>query len=97
MLMLYRRNYFDATDALIYVIDSADRKRLEESEFELNELLQVSSAVHMHNGYHRQKAFLAVWNCYGLLGLPTVCGAQIACTLHASQHMQQRARPEECA
>lgn len=36
-----RRNYFDQTDSLIYVIDSADRKRLDESEFELNELLQV--------------------------------------------------------
>ncbi|KAG2500345.1 hypothetical protein HYH03_001920 [Edaphochlamys debaryana] len=36
----YWRNYFDQTDALIYVIDSADRKRLDEAEFELNELLQ---------------------------------------------------------
>ncbi len=27
----YWRNYFDQTDALVYVIDSADRKRLEES------------------------------------------------------------------
>lgn len=36
----YWRNYFDQTDSLIYVIDSADRKRLDESEFELNELLQ---------------------------------------------------------
>uniref|UniRef100_A0A7S0YB38 ADP-ribosylation factor-like protein 3 n=1 Tax=Polytomella parva TaxID=51329 RepID=A0A7S0YB38_9CHLO len=35
----YWRNYFDQTDALIYVIDSSDRKRLEESEFELQELL----------------------------------------------------------
>eukprot|EP00198_Chlamydomonas_reinhardtii_P002916 XP_001692252.1 ARF-like GTPase [Chlamydomonas reinhardtii] len=34
------RNYFDQTDALIYVIDSADSKRLSESEFELTELLQ---------------------------------------------------------
>lgn len=38
---LCRRNYFDQTDALIYVIDSADSKRLSESEFELTELLQV--------------------------------------------------------
>ena len=36
-----RRNYFDQTDALIYVIDSADRKRLEESHGELAQLLQV--------------------------------------------------------
>jgi hypothetical protein len=26
-----RRNYFDATDALLYVIDAADRRRLEET------------------------------------------------------------------
>lgn len=26
----YWRNYFDQTDALIYVIDSADRRRMEE-------------------------------------------------------------------
>jgi ADP-ribosylation factor-like protein 3 len=27
----YWRNYYDATDVLIYVIDSADRRRLEET------------------------------------------------------------------
>ncbi|CEM02067.1 unnamed protein product [Vitrella brassicaformis CCMP3155] len=36
----YWQNYFEGTDALIYVIDSADRRRLEESGEELNELLQ---------------------------------------------------------
>mmetsp|Transcript_20503 Transcript_20503/g.41028 ORF Transcript_20503/g.41028 Transcript_20503/m.41028 type:complete len:190 (-) Transcript_20503:19-588(-) len=35
----YWRNYFDATDALIYVIDSADRRRLEETGVELQLLL----------------------------------------------------------
>eukprot|EP00033_Pygsuia_biforma_P000667 GCRY01000784.1.p1 GENE.GCRY01000784.1~~GCRY01000784.1.p1 ORF type:complete len:178 (-),score=25.53 GCRY01000784.1:199-732(-) len=35
----YWRNYFDQTDALIYVIDSADRRRLEETGMELAELL----------------------------------------------------------
>ncbi|KAI5714654.1 hypothetical protein M8J77_003231 [Diaphorina citri] len=35
----YWRNYFDNTDILIYVIDSADVKRFEESGFELHELL----------------------------------------------------------
>ena len=28
---LRRRNYFDQTDALMYVIDASDRKRLEET------------------------------------------------------------------
>jgi len=32
-------NYFDSSDALIYVIDSSDRRRLEESGQELKELL----------------------------------------------------------
>lgn len=36
----YWRNYFENTDVLIYVIDSADRKRLEETGFELLELLE---------------------------------------------------------
>jgi len=36
----YWSNYFDSSDSLIYVIDSSDRRRLEESGSELNELLQ---------------------------------------------------------
>merc|ERR1712137_1045485 len=35
----YWRNYFDQTDALVYVIDSADKKRLEEGGAELDTLL----------------------------------------------------------
>lgn len=35
----YWRNYFEQTDALVYVIDSADRKRLEEGGDELEQLL----------------------------------------------------------
>lgn len=35
----YWRNYFDQTDALIYVVDSADRRRLEETAVELQQLL----------------------------------------------------------
>lgn len=35
----YWRNYFENTDILIYVVDSSDRKRLEETGYELNELL----------------------------------------------------------
>nr|QXF29023.1 Arl3 [Vischeria sp. CAUP Q 202] len=36
----YWRNYFDQTDALIYVIDSADRKRMGETGVELGQLLE---------------------------------------------------------
>uniref|UniRef100_A0A7S1AUY8 ADP-ribosylation factor-like protein 3 n=1 Tax=Noctiluca scintillans TaxID=2966 RepID=A0A7S1AUY8_NOCSC len=35
----YWSNYFESSDALIYVIDSADKRRLEESGSELQELL----------------------------------------------------------
>jgi ADP-ribosylation factor-like protein 3 len=35
----YWRNYYDSTDVLIYVIDSADRARVEESGMELQNLL----------------------------------------------------------
>jgi len=36
----YWKNYFENTDILIYVIDSADQKRFEETGFELSELLE---------------------------------------------------------
>lgn len=36
----YWRNYFEATDALVYVIDSSDRRRLDETGLELNQLLE---------------------------------------------------------
>mmetsp|Transcript_25198 Transcript_25198/g.53127 ORF Transcript_25198/g.53127 Transcript_25198/m.53127 type:complete len:183 (+) Transcript_25198:64-612(+) len=35
----YWRNYFDRTDALIYVIDSSDQKRMDETGVELDQLL----------------------------------------------------------
>ena len=36
----YWKNYFDNTDVLIYVIDSSDRKRFDETAMELSELLE---------------------------------------------------------
>ncbi|CAG9460939.1 unnamed protein product [Pedinophyceae sp. YPF-701] len=36
----YWRNYFEQTDALVYVIDSSDRKRLDETGEELARLLE---------------------------------------------------------
>mmetsp|Transcript_11946 Transcript_11946/g.22132 ORF Transcript_11946/g.22132 Transcript_11946/m.22132 type:complete len:184 (+) Transcript_11946:114-665(+) len=35
----YWRNYFDRTDALIYVVDSSDSRRMEETGLELDQLL----------------------------------------------------------
>ncbi|EGR33158.1 hypothetical protein IMG5_060510 [Ichthyophthirius multifiliis] len=40
-LRTYWQNYFENTDALVYVIDSSDSKRLNESGEELQKLLQV--------------------------------------------------------
>ncbi|CAM9316518.1 unnamed protein product [Heterosigma akashiwo] len=40
MIRPYWRNYFDSCDALIYVIDSADTRRLEETGVELSQLLE---------------------------------------------------------
>jgi len=36
----YWKNYFENTDALIYVVDSSDRRRVEEAAQELAELLE---------------------------------------------------------
>ncbi len=36
----YWKNYYENTDALIYVIDSADRRRMEETGVELNGLIE---------------------------------------------------------
>lgn len=36
----YWRNYFDQTDALVYVIDCSDRRRMDETGVELNQLLE---------------------------------------------------------
>ncbi|KAL7747087.1 hypothetical protein RI367_007583 [Sorochytrium milnesiophthora] len=36
----YWRNYFEQTDALVWVVDSADRRRLEDCRRELSALLQ---------------------------------------------------------
>jgi ADP-ribosylation factor-like protein 2 len=39
-LRSYWRNYFECTDGLVWVVDSADRMRLEACKNELNVLLQ---------------------------------------------------------
>ena len=36
----YWRNYYNSTNAVIYVIDSSDRRRMEETGVELNQLLE---------------------------------------------------------
>jgi len=36
----YWKNYYENTDALVYVIDSSDRRRMEETGLELNSLIE---------------------------------------------------------
>jgi len=40
----YWRNYFDQTDALVYVIDSADSRRMEETATELGQLARSAAS-----------------------------------------------------
>lgn len=46
-LRSYWRNYFESTDGLVWVVDSADRRRLEDCKKELHALLveEVRSLV----------------------------------------------------
>ena len=44
-LRTYWENYIEGIDSLVYVIDSADRKRLAESGAELQKLLEVTLFV----------------------------------------------------
>ena len=39
-LRSYWRNYFETTDGLVWVVDSADRRRLQDCKQELHQLLQ---------------------------------------------------------
>ena len=40
-LRSYWRNYFETTDGLVWVVDSADKRRLQDCKAELHSLLQV--------------------------------------------------------
>ncbi|KAK7895367.1 hypothetical protein WMY93_020692 [Mugilogobius chulae] len=45
----YWNAYYENTDVLIYVIDSSDRKRLEETEKQLFELLERTDSLQCHS------------------------------------------------
>lgn len=53
--LIHRHNYYDSADALIYVLDSSDLKRVDEATFELSSLLDVRlleiSGLHMQIGF----------------------------------------------
>lgn len=49
-LRSYWRNYFETTDGLIWVVDSADRRRLDDCKKELHQLLQ-EEVQHFHHDW----------------------------------------------
>lgn len=48
-LRSYWRNYFEKTDALIWVVDATDRLRIEDCREELHGLLQEEVCAHNNN------------------------------------------------
>ena len=63
----YWRNYFDNTDILIYVIDSSDTKRFDETEQELQVALS-SSLMSAENLFFRNSCVRRSWR-----GCPSWC------------------------
>ena len=49
-LRSYWRNYFETTDGLVWVVDSADRRRLADCKAELHQLLQEEVSLFPENG-----------------------------------------------
>jgi len=50
-LRSYWRNYFEKTDALIWVVDATDRLRIEDCKEELHGLLQEEVGTHALHSY----------------------------------------------
>jgi len=59
MIRTYWRNYFDETDCLVYVVDSADKHRLEECGTELQLLLEEEKLSGVHLLVYANKQDLA--------------------------------------
>lgn len=62
-LRSYWRNYFESTDGLIWVVDSADRQRMQDCQRELQSLL-VEEVCPVLTGSQAT----ACHKCHGLLG-----------------------------
>lgn len=62
-LRSYWRNYFECTDGIIWVVDSADKRRLEDCRRELHALLQeeVCRKFFCCNGLITGVFFCSVW------------------------------------
>ena len=86
-LRSYWRNYFEATDGLIWVVDSADKRRLEDCRKELHTLLgeerllgatllvfankQVSVEQNIYSRYQGVISAKSVWEQF--IGVKKVC------------------------
>ena len=65
----YWRNYFEQTDALVWVVDSSDRMRIEDCKHELHSLLMEDV---------RQSVYF-MFNFYGLRPFPAISRGVFAC------------------
>lgn len=64
----YWKNYFEQTDALLYVIDSSDKRRLEETGKHLSCPLpwigvHVMALLTAAVGWHKHQKLLQLWRC----------------------------------
>ena len=59
----YWNNYFESTDALVYVIDSTDQKRMEETGFELGELLEKEKLAGVPVSVARARGCVRAHSC----------------------------------
>jgi hypothetical protein len=87
----YWRNYFDNTDALVYVIDSADPERLEEVNVELSRLITEEDKL----------AGVCVWWSGGgrVEGLPAFCPTYddvLQAPGSSHSHLRRSATPGVC-
>lgn len=60
-LRSYWRNYFESTDGLVWVVDSADRRRIEDCRKELHVLLQEEVASLLSPSNHIQTDPYSPW------------------------------------
>lgn len=63
-LRSYWRNYFESTDGLIWVVDSADRQRMQDCQRELQSLLveEVCPGFHLQPGQTPATSAVIYWD-----------------------------------
>ncbi|MES1915616.1 MAG: ADP-ribosylation factor-like protein 2 [Cercozoa sp. M6MM] len=83
----YWRNYFEQTDGIIWVVDSADRRRLDQCKQALDDLLQEERLV--------GATLLVLCNKQDLAG--ALSAAQITQVLQLDEQDRRHVRVQECS